>query len=78
MSTVKVQRDGRIVIPTEIRQRLQIRPGDRLWVFHIGNRVYLSPFPDDPIQDARGFLPPEPSLSEELLAERQRDGRKNS
>lgn len=78
MPTVKVQGNGRIIIPAEIRQRLRIQPGDRLWISDFGNQICLSPVSEDPIQGARGFLPPEPSISQELLAERQRDGRKNS
>jgi AbrB family looped-hinge helix DNA binding protein len=78
MPTVKVQRDGRIVIPAEIRQKLRIQPGDRLWISDFGNQICLSPVSEDTIQDARGFLPPDPSLAQELLADRKRDGRKLS
>jgi hypothetical protein len=42
-------------------------------MFEYGRLIYLVPQADDPVGEARECLPAEPSLSEELLAERKRE-----
>lgn len=42
--TVKLSTKGQIVIPQEIREKLQVRPGDRLvLLFRDGETVLLTP-----------------------------------
>ncbi len=73
MELVKVLNRGQIVIPAAIRKKYAIKPGNQVQMFEYGRLIYIVPHPDDPVHDARGCLPPEPSLSEELLTDRQKE-----
>lgn len=73
MNTVKVLTKGQIVIPAPIRKKYDIHPGNALQLFEYGNLIYLVPPTKDPLNDAMGCLPKNPSLSEALLKERKKD-----
>ncbi len=73
MKTATVSQKGWIVIPREIRERYGIHPGTKVAVIEYGGTLSLVPLPADPIESARGFLTPGPSLSQELLAEHRRE-----
>ena len=73
MESVKVLNKGQIVIPASIRKKYAIKPGTRIQMFEYGRLIYIIPHDDDPVCGAQGCLPAQPSLSEELLAERKRE-----
>lgn len=73
MNTVKVLTKGQIVIPASIRKKYNIHPGHALQIFEYGNLLYLVPPVKDPVKDAMGCLPRQPSLSTTLLKERKKD-----
>ena len=73
MESVKVLNKGQIVIPASIRKKYAIKPGNRIQMFEYGRLIYIMPHTDDPVNGARGCLPAQPSLSEELLADRKRE-----
>ena len=54
METITVSPKFQIVIPKEIRQKLDIRPGQKLQVFQSGSRIEYIIVKD--IKDSRGFL----------------------
>ena len=54
MPTVTVSPKFQIVIPQEVRQALDLRPGEKLQVFHYDKRIELVPV--RPIREMRGFL----------------------
>ena len=54
METVTVSPKFQIVIPRTIRDRLGIRPGQKIQVLHFGSRIELIPV--KPIREMRGFL----------------------
>ena len=54
METITVSPKFQIVIPKEIRQRLEIKPGQKLQVFQSGNRIEYIIIKD--IIESRGFL----------------------
>jgi AbrB family looped-hinge helix DNA binding protein len=54
MSTVTVSPKFQVVIPQEVRQALDIRPGEKLQVFQYDNRIELVPV--RPAREMRGFL----------------------
>jgi AbrB family looped-hinge helix DNA binding protein len=54
METITVSPKFQIVIPKEIRQKLGIRPGQKLQVFQSGSRIEYIIVKD--IKDSRGFL----------------------
>lgn len=74
---VKVSTKGWVVIPFELRRRYGIEPGQRIQIVDYGG--VLSLVPDrlaDPVEEARGALAGESSLTEALLAERRRERRR--
>jgi AbrB family looped-hinge helix DNA binding protein len=73
MESVKVLNKGQIVIPASIRKKYAIKPGKRIQMFEYGRLIYIIPHTDDPVNGAQGCLPAQPSLSEELLADRKRE-----
>ena len=54
MAEVTVSAEFKVEIPEEIREALKLRPGAKLEVFKLGNRIELVPV--RPIQEMRGFL----------------------
>lgn len=54
MSRVTVSSKFQIVIPKDVRDRLNIRPGQKVEAFAIGERIELVPV--RPIEDVRGIL----------------------
>ena len=54
VSRVTVSSTYQIVLPKDVRDRLDIRPGQKLEAFAIGGRIELVPV--RPIEDVRGIL----------------------
>ena len=54
MATVTVSSKYQVVIPKEVRDRLRIRPGQKVEAFALGGRIELVPV--RPIKEMRGFL----------------------
>ena len=54
MNTVIVSPKYQVVIPKEIRDRLQIQPGQKIQVFNLDDQIILVPVMS--IEEARGFL----------------------
>ena len=72
-ATIVLGRQGRLVIPAEIRTRLGLEPGDRLHLRLSGDQLILER-PEDAVAGLRALgrtVPANRSLVEELLAERR-------
>lgn len=54
MTTVKISPKYQVVIPKEIREKLDLRPGQKLQILEFGNRIEFLLLKN--IKDARGFL----------------------
>lgn len=54
MATVTVSAKYQVVIPREIRERIHLRPGQRLIVLEKDGLITL--VPDEPLQKLRGSL----------------------
>jgi AbrB family looped-hinge helix DNA binding protein len=54
METVTVSPKFQVVIPKSIREKLGLRPGQRIRAILLGNRIELVPV--RPIAEMRGFL----------------------
>lgn len=54
MTTVKISPKFQVVIPKEIREKLDLRPGQKLQIMEFGNRIEFLLLKD--IKEARGFL----------------------
>ena len=72
-ATVVLGRQGRLVIPAEVRAALGLSPGDRLHLHLTGDRLVLQR-PEDALSELRRLgaaVPRGRSLVEELLADRR-------
>ena len=54
MEAVKISPKYQVVIPKRIRDALGLRPGQRLQIMEIGNRIEL--IPERSIKEMEGFL----------------------
>ena len=54
MGAVKISPKYQVVIPREVREALQLKPGQRVQVLAYGNRIEL--IPEKSISEMRGFL----------------------
>ena len=54
MSTATVSSKYQVVIPKDVRDRLGIRPGQKVEAFALGGRIELVPV--RPIEEMKGFL----------------------
>jgi AbrB family looped-hinge helix DNA binding protein len=52
--TVTVSSKYQVVIPKDVRDRLKIRPGQKVEAFALGGRIEFVPV--RPIEEMRGFL----------------------
>lgn len=71
MTTATVSKKGWVVIPKTYRQKYNIKPGDEVRIIDYGGVLAVVPLPEDPITALRGMLADGPSLTADLLAERQ-------
>jgi len=72
-ATVVLGKQGRLVIPADVRSALGLAPGDRLHLHVAGQRLVLTR-QQDAVGELRGLasaVPEERSLVDELLAERR-------
>ena len=72
MSTMKVSRKGWVVIPKAIRERHGIKPGDFVHIVDYGG-IAIIPATSEPQRKLRGLLKDGPSLTHDLLQERERE-----
>ncbi len=68
---VKVSKKGGIIIPKGVRQRHNIRPGDKMEFVELGGSVSLVRLPEDPIAAGLGILKGGKSMKEYLEEKRQ-------
>ncbi|MBX3008379.1 MAG: AbrB/MazE/SpoVT family DNA-binding domain-containing protein [Melioribacteraceae bacterium] len=54
MTTVKISPKYQVVIPKEIRNKLKLKPGQRMQIFQFGERIEFIPLKN--IKESRGFL----------------------
>jgi AbrB family looped-hinge helix DNA binding protein len=73
MFVVTTSSRGQIVIPKDIRKRLQIVPGKKLLIKAERDQVIITPLPDDPVQYFCGFFRDRSSLTKALTHERRKD-----
>jgi AbrB family looped-hinge helix DNA binding protein len=73
MPAVKTSSKGQVVIPVEIREKLGIKPGHMVNLTLEGEKVVITPLPEDPIKALRGSLKGKPSLTKALLKERKEE-----
>ena len=68
---------GQVVIPAELRKKLNIRKGTRISITEGEGRVILlKPLPDDPIEASKGLLKGKTSLIKALLKDRREEAKR--
>jgi AbrB family looped-hinge helix DNA binding protein len=73
MHTTTMSAKGWVVIPKSIREKHGLKKGSRVQVLDYGQLLAIVPLPDDPIEALHGMFEGGPSLTEELLAEREQE-----
>ncbi|MFO8050008.1 MAG: AbrB/MazE/SpoVT family DNA-binding domain-containing protein [Desulfosudaceae bacterium] len=73
MPIVTTSNRGQIVIPKEIRKRLNIIPGKKLVVKSEGDYMRITPLPDNPVDSFCGIFKEKSSLTKSLLAEKKKE-----
>ena len=79
--TARLSENGRIVIPAEIRQKLGLSPGDTVLLSVEGYVLKIEPQRARIRriqQSMRQFLPPDRVLSDELIADRREEARRET
>ncbi len=54
MSEVTISSKWQVVIPKDVREKLKIRPGQKVQAFALGDRIELVPV--TPLAELKGFL----------------------
>lgn len=72
---VQVGKQGHLLIPDELRQRLDLKPGDTLMARLEEGRLILEKHEaiSQRLKARFAHLPPERSLADELIAERRKE-----
>lgn len=73
MSIVTLSAKGQLVIPSEIREKLDLQKGDRFRVRVEAGAIVLEPLERHPVVALRGAFRGGVSLTEALLRERSAD-----
>lgn len=78
MPIVTTSNRGQIVIPKDIRKRLNIFPGKKLLIKAKRDQAVITPLPDDPVEYFCGFFKDRSSLTKALINERRRERERES
>jgi AbrB family looped-hinge helix DNA binding protein len=70
MYTATVSTKGWIVIPKNLRDKYGLKKGSQVQVIEYNQAIALVPLPEDPVEALCGLLEDGPSLTDDLLAER--------
>jgi len=73
MLTAKVSAKGWVVIPAEVREKYNIKPGDEVALVDYGGVISILPLPDDPVEAGWGLLAGAGSLTEAIVEEHRRE-----
>ena len=71
MISVVVSTKGWVVIPKKYRIKYGLQPGQKVNIVDYGGSLSIIPMPEDPVSALRGMFAGGPSLTEDLLTERQ-------
>jgi AbrB family looped-hinge helix DNA binding protein len=68
-----ISNKGWVVIPAELRKKYNLTPGTEVIIVDYGGVLAIVPAMQDPIKQGRGLLKELPSLTKDLLEERQKE-----
>lgn len=78
MTIVTASSRGQIVIPKDIRRRLNISPGKKLLIKAEKDQAIIMPLPDDPVEYFCGFFKDKSSLTKALIKKRLKERNRES
>ncbi len=73
MTVVRASSKYQIAIPKAIRDKLRIKPGQKLAISEDDGVILVTPVPPDPVEFLCGIFEGQGSATKELLEERKRD-----
>ncbi len=73
MKTTTVSGKGWVVIPNEIREKYNIKKGDKVNIIDYGNIIAIVPTSKDVIKDSAGIFKSKKSLTKSLLDDRKEE-----
>lgn len=73
MKTTTVSEKGWVVIPNEIREKYNIKKGDKVNIIDYGNIIAIIPTSRDAIKDSTGIFKSKKSLTKSLLDDRKEE-----
>lgn len=76
MNTSILSEKGWIVIPQELRERYNLKKGDKVHVIDYGGIISIIPASRAPIKNSIGMLKGKTSLVKELMKSRQLDAKR--
>ena len=76
MNTSILSEKGWIVIPQELRERYNLKKGDKVHVIDYGGIISIIPASRTPIKNSLGMLKGKTSLVKELMKSRQLDAKR--
>ena len=63
MSVVQLSDKGQIVIPSKMRKKYSLKARSKLEIVDLGDQIVLCPIPDNPLEEAVGFLKSKKSVA---------------
>ncbi len=78
MTVVTTSSRGQIVIPRDVRKKLNILPGKKILIRAEEDRAILFPLPDDPVEHFCGIFQEGSSLIEALMVERKKERKRDT
>lgn len=76
MAKTKLSSRGQIVIPKEIREKLDLSPGQKLEIYEEGDKIVLIAVPEDPVGSLNGMFETESSVEELRETGKEEDKRR--
>ncbi len=73
MKTTTVSEKGWVVIPNEIREKYNIKKGDKVNIIDYGDIIAIIPASKDVIRDSAGIFKSKKSLTKSLLNDRKEE-----
>ncbi|MFT5367680.1 MAG: AbrB family looped-hinge helix DNA binding protein [Candidatus Latescibacterota bacterium] len=73
MAAVTISQKGWVVIPAELRRKYQLTSGTQVQIVDYGGILSLIPSLNDPINEAKGLLKGDTSLTQALLEEHRKE-----